>query len=127
MRLPARLAQRLVAVEQRAGTSEIELIFMKYRGMKALRLAMKAAKAAQAGEAPREPAGAKIGGLTGVAGLREGDAKRKGDSHGEGSGEQGPLARNLINRAALARDSCYLSCERGRADDAAGIGGVVSL
>ena len=38
---------------------------------------MKAAKAAQAGEAPREPAGAKVGGLTGVAGLREAMRKEK--------------------------------------------------
>jgi hypothetical protein len=56
MRLPARLAKRLVAVEQRAATSEIDLIFKKYRGMKALRMAMEAVKAAQTGEAPREPA-----------------------------------------------------------------------
>jgi hypothetical protein len=58
-------------------TSEIDLIFKKYRGMKALKLAMEAAKAAQAGEAPREPAGAKVGGLTGVAGLAEAVRKEK--------------------------------------------------
>jgi hypothetical protein len=74
MRLPARLAKRLVAVEQLAATSEIDLIFKKYRGMKALKLAMEAAKA---GEAPREPADAKVGGLTGVAGLAEAMRKEK--------------------------------------------------
>ncbi len=79
MRLPARVAKRLVAVEQRAATSEIDLIFKKYRGMKALKLAMAAAKPAQAGEAPREPAGAEVGGLTGVARMREAMRKEKAE------------------------------------------------
>jgi hypothetical protein len=77
MRLPARLAKRLVAVEQRAATSEIDLIFKKYRGMKALRMATEAVKAAQTSEAPREPADAKVGEPTGMAGLWEWEAKNK--------------------------------------------------
>jgi hypothetical protein len=85
MKVPARLYKRLEALERPGGDDEINAIFRKYRGMKALRLATEKAREG-GGERTREDDDAirNAVGLTGVAKLRqdmlrEQDRRRSGE------------------------------------------------
>jgi hypothetical protein len=85
MKVPARLYKRLEALEHPGGDDEINAIFRKYCGMKALRLAMEKAREG-GGERTREDDDAIRGGvgLTGMKKLRqdilrEQDRRRSGE------------------------------------------------
>jgi hypothetical protein len=84
MKVPARLYKRLEALERPGGDDEINDIFRKYRGMKALRLAMEKARE-RGGERTREDDDAIRGGvgLTGMKKLRQ-DVLREQDRRHSG-------------------------------------------